>query len=172
MDRTDHDDNSADSEAPGTRLLDPVHLVAYLTHHERHHSASRLYAGTVPEGWLIEIRDESLPLSPTTCGREGHFATQAPTAVWKSSALHTLDCPCDVPCSFCQAAVGSVCKTPSGMIAKESRRQRITASPRCQGLIAGTRSQCDLGDHDWRPRRDVKFARCLGCGREEPIQPE
>lgn len=152
-----------------TRRHEPVHLVAYMTKHDRHHSTSRLYEGTIPVGWQVEVRDEILPLSPTTCGLEGHFATSAPTAVWRSSGLHTLDCPCDVACPFCRAAAGSVCLTPSGVIAKESHRQRIAISPRCQSLIAGTRIRCDLGEHEWRPRRDVRYARCIRCAREEPI---
>lgn len=149
-----------------SRRDEPVHLyVSRATVHSG--GTSRL---------VVYIADSLHPVGRPTCGKPLHYRALAPKKVREATGRWDLDCPCDVVCPKCAAAVGMACSTPTGYHAKP-HSQRVAVSDLCQSLVNGHRSACDLGDHDWEPIEagDIDSAvevECAACDRREPIQPK
>jgi hypothetical protein len=125
------------------------------------------------------VTNRLLGPSPTTCGKPGHSASMVRTTSFDpANDINADDCACDAACTHCGAAEGASCTTndgggmSGGGYTTKSHSKRIKASARIQGLKDGTRSRCDLGDHQWAVNADGASATCTGaCGRTEPVHP-
>lgn len=119
------------------------------------------------------VTNRLLGPSPTTCGKPGHHASMSKTPVQGSSFT---DCACDAACTHCGAGEGLSCTTldgggmSGGGYTTKSHAKRVKASERIQGLMDGSRSRCEFGDHQWAVNADAATATCSGtCGRTDPV---
>lgn len=129
---------------------------------------------------FISITDAYHPPA-TTCRLPGHLPAKTPR---KHVEEHgdRLDCACDVACPRCAAKPGQMCATVDGggmsgggfTVSPHAARTKVSA--RCQALLTGEVTRCDLGDHDWKivgePAEGSEVgadAECRGCGRRETL---